>query len=100
MKRYLPSIMWTVALAAIFVMDTSSTKSFCFFKWLGFRSCWGCGLGHSIHYTLHFQFREAVNNHILGIPVTLALAWMIIKPFIHKYTPYEPTTPDDAGPSA
>jgi hypothetical protein len=100
MKRYIPSITWTIALTALFFMDTSSSTSFCIFKLVGFDSCRGCGIGHSIHFALHFQFREAVHHHLLGIPSALALTWLIIKPFIPKHTPYESTIINDAGTSA
>jgi hypothetical protein len=94
MKRYLCSVMWAIALVLLYSMDTSSTVSFCFLKLAGFDHCPGCGIGHAIHSTLHFRFEEAIGHHILGIPSTIALLWLIIKPFTTKYTPYEPTTTD------
>jgi hypothetical protein len=96
MKRYLPSLMWSVALAALYFMDAGSTVSFCFFKWLGLSYCPGCGIGHSIHSTLHFRFAEAFHYHVLGIPATIVLLWHIIKPLIIKHTSYEPTNVYDA----
>jgi hypothetical protein len=92
--------MWSVALALLYFMDTSSKVSLCIFKFIGFDGCWGCGIGHSIHHTLHFRFAEALNDHILGIPATVALMWLIVKPFIIKHTSYESTSVNDAGHSA
>ncbi len=102
MKRFLPSIIWAIALTALFSMDASSTTSFCLLKFAGVDWCWGCGIGHSIHYTLHFQFTEAVKHHWLGIPSTIALIWLIIRPFIKQHTQYESSTTNinDAGYSA
>ncbi len=82
-------------------MDSGATTSLCLFKFAGFESCWGCGIGHSIHHTLHFQLTEAVKHHWLGIPSTVALVWLIIRPFIYQHTPYEPATTNtnNVGPS-
>jgi len=51
---------------------------------------------------LHFDFTEAVKHHWLGIPSTVALIWLIIRPFIKQHTQYEPSTTNinDAGYSA
>lgn len=101
-KRYIPSLTWAVALTALFFIDTSSTTSFCLLKQAGIDWCWGCGIGHSIHHTLHFEFTAAAKDHWLGIPATIGLIWLIIRPFINKHPRYEPTTTntDDAGYSA
>jgi len=79
-------------------MDAFSATSVCMLKLAGFDSCWGCGIGHSIHHTLHFEFAQAVKHHWLGIPSTLALIWLIIRPFI-KHPQYESATTNinDAG---
>jgi len=102
MTKFLPSFIWTVALSALFFMDTSASTSLCLAKLAGFHSCWGCGIGRSIHHTLHFQFAEAIKHHWLGIPSAIALLWLIIRSLIKKHTPYEPSRTDinDAGYSA
>jgi hypothetical protein len=102
MKRFIPSITWTLALIALFFTDASSTTSLCLLKFAGIDWCWGCGIGHSMHHTLHFEFAEAVKHHWLGIPSSIALIWLIIRPLINKHTQHEPSTTDtnDAGYSA
>lgn len=102
MKRFIPSITWTIALTALFLMDNSSATSFCLLKFAGIDWCWGCGIGNSIHHTLHFEFAEAAKHHWLGIPSAIALSWLIIRPFLNKHTQYESSTTNinDAGYSA
>jgi hypothetical protein len=84
MPRYFEEIFWTSALAVLFFMDTSSEGySFCLFKLMGFKSCIGCGLGHSIHYALHLDFPKSFTENPIGIPVSLLLIIKIVKPFFH-----------------
>lgn len=102
MKRYIPSIIWTIALTILFFMDVSSSTSLCLLKFAGIDWCWGCGIGHSIHHTLHLEFAEAAKHHWLGIPSTVALIWLVIRPLLTQHTQYEPATTNtnDAGYSA
>ena len=67
--------------------------SFCLFKLLGFKSCFGCGIGHSIYYTLHFNFRQSFQEHILGIPATICIVYNIFEPIYNqtKTIKHEPT---------
>jgi hypothetical protein len=68
-------------------MDASGqANSFCVFKFAGFSSCWGCGVGHAIHHALHLDFIQSLNEHILGIPATIGILYSIIKPFISPKT--------------
>jgi hypothetical protein len=88
MKKYIEQIVWTVALLALFLMEPTKTNlSFCIFKLLGFASCFGCGLGHAIHFTLHGEFQQSVREHILGIPATIGLIYTILKPLLFNYNP-------------
>lgn len=57
----------------------NNAVSLCPLKALGIRWCPGCGIGHSIHYTLHLNFAAAWKAHILGIPATTVLTYQIIK---------------------
>ena len=56
--------------------------SLCIFKLCGFKSCIGCGIGHSIHSALHFDLKISIEEHILGIPATLIILHHIVKPFL------------------
>ena len=59
---------WTIALILLFFMQADDTvPSICMLKWLGFKHCPGCGLGHSMHYALHLQLAASFNRHPLGI---------------------------------
>ncbi|MGJ7031838.1 DUF2752 domain-containing protein [Niabella hirudinis] len=92
--KYGEAFTWTGALILLFFMNTNSSFSLCPFKALGISWCPGCGIGHSIHYTLHLNFGAAWKEHPLGIPATAALIWQIIKslPTTNKYNNYEPGT--------
>jgi hypothetical protein len=58
-------------------MEPSKTAfSFCLFKFAGFSGCWGCGIGHAIHYALHLQFGLSWQHHIAGVP---AAAYLLFK---------------------
>ncbi len=81
--KYFEQVIWTLALVLLFFMDTGSeATSFCVFKFAGFNSCWGCGIGNAIHHVLHLDFIQSLTEHILGIPATFGILFMIIKPFI------------------
>ncbi|MBC7936899.1 MAG: DUF2752 domain-containing protein [Rhizobacter sp.] len=41
--------------------------SLCFFKWMGFSFCPGCGLGHSISWLFHGNIGKSFSEHPLGI---------------------------------
>jgi len=82
MKINFEQIAWITALLFLYLMDASQkTNSFCLFRLIGFESCPGCGIGHSIHYVLHLQFRQSFHEHILGIPATIGIFYNILKPF-------------------
>lgn len=82
MNKYFEQACWALALLSLFFMDTSKLlPSFCVFKFIGFKSCLGCGIGHSIHSVLHLNFSESFKEHVLGIPATIAILYQIFKPF-------------------
>ncbi|MBZ4190070.1 DUF2752 domain-containing protein [Niabella beijingensis] len=91
--KYRESITWGAALILLFFMNTESTFSLCPFNALGIW-CPGCGIGHSIHHTLHLDLITAWQEHKLGIPATAVLIWQLIKslPIINKNNNYEPGT--------
>lgn len=82
-KQYLPSCIWTIALACLFFMESfSGDFSLCIFRLAGIDSCWGCGIGHAIHHALHLDFYSSMQEHILGIPAAVVLILMVIKPLL------------------
>ncbi|MBS1668047.1 MAG: DUF2752 domain-containing protein [Bacteroidetes bacterium] len=94
MKIYFEQIAWAMALLFLYFVDIpKEAGSFCIFKLIGFQSCPGCGIGHAIHYALHFDWAQSFHAHVLGIPATLAIAYLITKPFFsnkNKTIHYEP----------
>ncbi|WP_018630828.1 DUF2752 domain-containing protein [Niabella aurantiaca] len=94
MLKYGEAVTWGVALILLFFMNTTGTFSLCPFKAIGISWCPGCGIGHSIHHTLHLHFRAAWQEHMLGIPATAVLIWQFIKslPITNKNNNYEPGT--------
>jgi hypothetical protein len=85
-KKHFEQILWIAALLFLYFMDVSTkANSFCLFRLIGLESCPGCGIGHSIHYVMHLQFRQSFYEHILGIPSTIGIFYIILKPlFSHK----------------
>lgn len=69
LKRYFELAAWVLGLMAMALMDPSTNVhySFCFFKFIGINYCPGCGLGHSISYLFHGNFKESFNAHPLGL---------------------------------
>lgn len=81
-RKYFEVIIWGGALVLLYFMNPSENgTSLCILKNLGMKWCPGCGLGHSIHHALHLDFKESIEDHILGIPATLILIYQAIKPF-------------------
>lgn len=66
---------------------TSSHYSFCLFKFIGIQYCPGCGLGHSISYLFHGNFKESFNAHPLGLfAVVIILARIYKLSSIHFFS--------------
>ncbi|MGV3528876.1 MAG: DUF2752 domain-containing protein [Flavisolibacter sp.] len=72
---------WTVALLLLYFMNVDG-PSLCLFRFVGWERCIGCGLGHAIHDALHGQWTASWEAHPMGLPATIALLYMIIKPFL------------------
>ncbi|WP_410688354.1 DUF2752 domain-containing protein [Chitinophaga filiformis] len=70
-------IMWPTALLLLFFMHPSPTgeASLCILKRIGIPWCPGCGLGHSIHYLLHGEWRASLKSHPLGPFALLILTY-------------------------
>ncbi|GAB3425482.1 DUF2752 domain-containing protein [Niabella aquatica] len=94
LRKYSEVILWNGSLIALGLMNSKSTASLCLLKNLGIDWCPGCGLGHAIHYTLHFEFGKSVQEHILGIPATLIIFYQSCKAIytINKTNNYGPAT--------
>ena len=100
------ALIWLFALVFLFFMDPSKqSPSFCLFKLIGFQSCWGCGIGHAIHYALHLQWKQAFAEHVLGIPAAVGILYQVFSSFYpqKQQTTFDgPTTNayDDPRPAA
>lgn len=82
-RKYGEQLTWTGALLFLFFMDVSYPgASLCFFKFLGFASCIGCGLGHSIHYALHLDVASSFKEHLFGVPATLIIIVYLFNSFV------------------
>jgi hypothetical protein len=88
-RKNIELLFWLTALILLFFLDTGKPQaSFCFFSWIGFNECPGCGLGHSIHYTLHLDPVNAIHHHILGIPAVIII-FIRIKQLLYPKHHYE-----------
>jgi hypothetical protein len=104
LMKYMNLLIWPLALVVLYGMDTTPGPSLCVFRFMGFRSCPGCGLGHAIHEALHLNWQQSIRDHILGIPTTMVLLFQVLKSF-HTFTKttrlYGSQTAHDAsGPAA
>lgn len=84
-RNYFETLVWSIALIALYFMDVSSAHfSLCPFHNLGFSFCPGCGLGHSLHYLMHFDLQASLAAHPLGIFAFVVLVHRIIILFVPK----------------
>jgi len=80
MRKYSAPVIWSLALVILY-LPFNSDVSLCLFRWVGFNSCFGCGIGRSIHHALHLQWAASIEAHWLGIPATLGILYSIIYSF-------------------
>lgn len=79
-KIYFEPMVWAASLIALFFMVPSSSHfTLCPLANLGFDFCPGCGLGHSIHYAMWFDFAQSFSSHPLGIVAILIILHRIYK---------------------
>ena len=79
-KNHFELLVWSSALPLLYLMPVREDHfSLCVFNALGISWCPGCGLGHSIHYYLHFDFSEGWNEHWLGAPAMLIIIYRIFQ---------------------
>ena len=72
------ALFWFSGLLWLYFMPLGHERSFCLFKFLGFSSCPGCGLGHAIHYALNGDFVTSWHYHKLGLPALCILITRIL----------------------
>lgn len=78
--RYFELIFWIVSLTLLATMQPGSNHfSLCFFKWLGFQLCPGCGLGHSISYLFNGNLPGSFSAHPLGIFALMVILLRVYK---------------------
>jgi hypothetical protein len=81
-------LFWASALVALFFMPAAHAgPTFCPLHWLGFKYCPGCGIGHAIHYALHFEWKKSFQSHPAGIPgviIILLRVKQLVYPKTHK----------------
>ena len=77
-RKNLELMVWISGLLALFFMNAESTQpTLCIFSNLGFSYCPGCGIGHSIHAALHFQFWQSFQSHWMGLPAVVIIFFRI-----------------------
>ena len=77
-------ICWVTGLTALYFMpENGSGPTLCPFHWMGFKYCPGCGIGHAIHYAMHFQFATSFYYHPFGI-AGLIIILLRIKQLLFK----------------
>jgi hypothetical protein len=75
---------WLLALLYLYSIDPAANGhlQLCVFKWLGFSSCPGCGLGHAISWLLHGQLHRSWQEHPFGVvalPVLIHRIYILLK---------------------
>jgi len=62
-------LVWTFGLGILIKVGlTDGGQSLCLFKAVGFGTCPGCGLGHSIGYLLRGDIALSFKAHLFGAP--------------------------------
>ncbi len=90
-------LFWVSALVTLFFLNESKSEtSLCVFSLLGVGHCPGCGIGHSIHYALHFKFAASFHHHPLGIFGVLVI-FNRIKQLIYPVKPTYETKSNQHG---
>ena len=81
-NQYFELFFWCGSLLVLAFCDPAGEHySLCFFKFAGVPFCPGCGLGHSISYIFHGDFRSSFHSHPLGI---FAISVIVLR--IYKLT--------------
>ena len=64
---------WITGIILLFLLNTESDRTLCFFRFIGLTHCPGCGIGHAIHDALHLQLSTSFAHHPLGIPAVIII---------------------------
>lgn len=79
LKENTELLFWITGLILLFFMNTAGPEqSLCFFRFIGFEKCPGCGLGHAIKEALHFHLTQSFDAHFMGIPAILIILHRIV----------------------
>ena len=78
-------LFWIISLLLLFILNPSNEFTLCILHNLGFSHCFGCGLGKSIHYFLHFNLFESINHNWFGPISVVIILHRIYKLCIIKY---------------
>jgi len=80
LRRNAELMIWIIALLCLYFLDAQSGQpGLCVFKWVGFGSCPGCGIGHAIHAAMHFQWNISFAAHPFGIPALGIILYRIFQ---------------------
>ncbi|MDP3467114.1 MAG: DUF2752 domain-containing protein [Daejeonella sp.] len=80
MRLPLELLAWAAAILFLaFTAAGSAHSSLCPLENLGFSWCPGCGLGRSIRFLLHGEFRLSIEHHWFGIPAFLILNYRMLQ---------------------
>ncbi|MFP5039713.1 DUF2752 domain-containing protein [Parasediminibacterium sp. JCM 36343] len=84
-SRHLELLFFILALVVLYFMKVdANAPSLCFFKWLGLSHCPGCGIGHSMRYALHGEFKKSFLHHPFGILAIIIILYRIIQLLTQK----------------
>ncbi|MEO7265208.1 MAG: DUF2752 domain-containing protein [Ferruginibacter sp.] len=65
---------WIGGLCFLAIINpTEEHFTICVFRWMGFSHCPGCGLGHSVSWIFHGDFRASWHAHPLGAVAIVVL---------------------------
>jgi hypothetical protein len=80
-RKYFELTAWILALTLLAFMDptTDPHYSLCPLKFIGFKFCPGCGLGHSISYLFRGNFKASFECHPLGLFALIIIGTRIYK---------------------
>lgn len=84
LQKYSELLIWGIALLllGVFNPQVNSNFSLCPLKNIGI-NCPGCGLGRSISYALHGNFKQSLITHPIGIPAIIILVHRILSLIIY-----------------
>ncbi|HEU5054432.1 MAG TPA: DUF2752 domain-containing protein [Hanamia sp.] len=80
-RKYFELTAWILALTLLAFMDptTDPLYSLCPLKFIGFKFCPGCGLGHSISYLFRGNLKASFECHPLGLFALIIIGTRIYK---------------------